>query len=72
MSSTKPESPCIRRCTLDPETDICLGCYRTLQEILGWQNYSTDQRLAVLEKLADRKNTYALKRRMLRSQKDLK
>ncbi|MFZ3155160.1 DUF1289 domain-containing protein [Pseudomonas sp.] len=30
-------SPCRRQCCLDDQ-DICLGCGRTLQEILDWGN----------------------------------
>ncbi|NMP30509.1 DUF1289 domain-containing protein [Thalassotalea sp. M1531] len=30
------ESPCIRNCCLDND-DICLGCFRHIDEIVGWQ-----------------------------------
>jgi predicted Fe-S protein YdhL (DUF1289 family) len=62
VATPRIESPCTRQCTLDPETDICLGCYRTLKEILGWSKYSNKQRQAVLGKLPARKMEYALKR----------
>ena len=29
-------SPCICVCTMDPATGLCIGCYRTLDEIAGW------------------------------------
>ena len=29
------QSPCIRNCCLD-ENDICVGCFRSLDEILQW------------------------------------
>lgn len=29
------ESPCVRNCCLD-ENDICLGCFRSLIEIMQW------------------------------------
>ena len=29
------ESPCVRNCCLD-ENDICLGCFRTVEEITAW------------------------------------
>ena len=29
------ESPCIRNCCLRDD-DICMGCYRSLDEIKGW------------------------------------
>lgn len=34
-SDPLPASPCRRQCCLD-DTDICLGCGRTLQDILDW------------------------------------
>jgi predicted Fe-S protein YdhL (DUF1289 family) len=59
MTTQTVESPCNRRCTLDPQTEICLGCYRTLNEILGWSKYSNKQRRAVLEKLPARRDEHA-------------
>ena len=36
MAEPEPvASPCRRQCTLD-ERDVCLGCGRTLSEIVGW------------------------------------
>jgi hypothetical protein len=52
----KVESPCNRSCTLDPETNICLGCFRTLEEIMGWSAYSPAQRATVLEQLPARRH----------------
>lgn len=31
----EPASPCISVCALD-ENDICMGCYRSAQEITDW------------------------------------
>ena len=42
--SKVPESPCVRMCCLD-EKDICLGCYRTLAEILEWNTYGSQEKL---------------------------
>jgi uncharacterized protein len=47
------ESPCNRRCTLDDD-DVCMGCARTLDEIVGWWGMTDDQRRAVLERLVTR------------------
>ena len=41
-------SPCIRNCCLD-EKDICLGCFRHLDEIIGWQERSNDEKKFILE-----------------------
>ncbi len=35
MSTSEPESPCISVCLLD-ETDICVGCFRSADEITDW------------------------------------
>lgn len=41
-------SPCIRICCLDDQ-DICLGCYRSLADILNWQNASNEEKQRILE-----------------------
>lgn len=52
MSEITPTaSPCIRRCTLD-EADICIGCGRSLQDILDWSAMDADARVQVLERAA--------------------
>ena len=51
----EPASPCTKICTLDPRTDICIGCYRTLNEIAGWSKYTAEQKWDVLGKLEARK-----------------
>lgn len=49
------DSPCVKICVLDAERGWCSGCHRTLAEISCWLNYSRAERLAVLEKVAQRK-----------------
>ena len=51
-----PESPCVRTCCLD-EQDICLGCYRTLVEILEWNTYGSQEKLKVIALCEQRKKT---------------
>ncbi len=48
------KSPCINKCSLNPKTGICIGCYRTIDEIAGWAMMSNEQRLAVIKKRAIR------------------
>jgi len=47
-------SPCVRNCSLD-ENDICLGCFRSVDEITGWNHSSNDERLRILENTRQRK-----------------
>lgn len=46
-TSEVADSPCIRNCCLD-EQDICMGCYRSLEEILIWHKASDDERNEIL------------------------
>ena len=48
------ESPCVRKCTLD-ENDICVGCFRSLDEICAWGGASNNQRREMLELAAARR-----------------
>tara|TARA_Y100001935_G_C17000842_1_gene358122 strand:- start:389 stop:553 length:165 start_codon:yes stop_codon:yes gene_type:complete len=47
------ESPCIKVCTL--EGNICIGCYRTQDEIREWMIFSDKQKKETLEKIKLRK-----------------
>ena len=53
------ESPCIRTCTLDAEGRVCLGCFRTLDEIMAWTQLSEAERAGVIERLAARRSAHA-------------
>ena len=55
-------SPCIRNCCLD-EGDICLGCFRSLAEIIGWQEKSSTEQRTILVNCAQRKNEQSDKRK---------
>lgn len=48
-------SPCVRNCCLD-DKDVCMGCFRTITEIIGWSQSSNQQREAILALAEDRKN----------------
>ena len=41
------ESPCIGNCCLD-DFDICLGCFRTLEEIKAWWQVDDAGRIKIL------------------------
>ncbi|HEX9812308.1 MAG TPA: DUF1289 domain-containing protein [Burkholderiales bacterium] len=63
MTASEPPSPCIRDCTLDPRTDICLGCHRTLAEISAWANASNEEKRRILESAEERRRADVRKRR---------
>lgn len=43
----KIESPCIRNCCLDGE-DVCLGCFRHVDEIIEWGAATNKRRQEIL------------------------
>lgn len=59
-------SPCISVCKLDSKTGFCEGCWRTRTEIAGWRNMTSDERLAVLARLHDRRADAGLSTRRTR------
>ena len=48
------DSPCVKICTLDARSGICLGCGRTIDEIARWAGMSADEREKVMSDLAGR------------------
>lgn len=40
-------SPCVRECCLD-NNDICMGCSRTLNEILEWSAAPAQRKLEII------------------------
>jgi len=48
-------SPCVAVCTLDGAHGLCLGCFRTVEEIAAWPRLDAAGRRAVLERVADRR-----------------
>jgi predicted Fe-S protein YdhL (DUF1289 family) len=51
LDKTSVPSPCIRNCCLDGD-DICLGCFRHVDEIVEW-GAATDERRQKILALAD-------------------
>jgi predicted Fe-S protein YdhL (DUF1289 family) len=43
------ESPCIRVCTLDESGEVCMGCFRSIEEIGLWSQLDDIARARVLE-----------------------
>ena len=41
------KSPCIEVCSLDNE-DICIGCYRTANEIIEWFSAPNERKREIL------------------------
>jgi uncharacterized protein len=48
------QTPCIRLCTIDADSTLCLGCGRTLAEIGRWTQYNDTERRAIMTRLPER------------------
>lgn len=53
------KSPCVSVCTMDDLTGLCLGCYRTVEEIDGWWDLSPEKQQAVVDAAAARQSDQA-------------
>jgi predicted Fe-S protein YdhL (DUF1289 family) len=56
------ETPCIAVCIMDPKTDLCFGCGRTLAEIAQWHRMDNAERLGVMAQLPARMEQAGLQR----------
>lgn len=50
------KSPCVAVCALD-ENDVCIGCYRTGDEITHWGTMDNNEKIAVLENVSEREKS---------------
>jgi predicted Fe-S protein YdhL (DUF1289 family) len=51
-----PASPCISVCALD-DNDVCMGCYRSADEITDWFMASYREKQAILARAVKRRDT---------------
>lgn len=49
------QSPCVRNCCLN-EADICLGCFRSLEEITRWSLADDETKKLILALAAERRS----------------
>lgn len=48
------ESPCVKICVIHPETRLCTGCMRSIDEIGSWGRMSPEARRAIMDELPSR------------------
>lgn len=49
-------TPCVKVCVVDGESGLCLGCFRTLNEVAGWARFSEEERERLMAELPQRKD----------------
>jgi len=48
-------SPCISVCVMDAGSGLCIGCWRTLDEIAAWSVLDADAKRSVLAAIRERR-----------------
>lgn len=56
------ESPCVKLCSVHPVERICVGCYRSIEEIGAWSRLSPEARRAIMADLPSRAPRLARRR----------
>lgn len=56
------ESPCVKICVIHPDTRLCTGCKRSLDEISRWSKMSDEERRTVMAELPDRASVLKTRR----------
>jgi uncharacterized protein len=53
-------SPCVAICTMNPASDFCDGCQRTIGEIASWSDFSNSEKQQVWLRIGERRARAAL------------
>jgi len=48
------ESPCIKVCVIHPESRLCTGCLRSIDEIGAWSQMTAEARRDIMAELPQR------------------
>ena len=57
ISLSSVPSPCVSLCKMDMERRYCMGCLRTIEEIIAWSKADDDYKRAVWAALPQRRET---------------
>lgn len=61
------DSPCIKLCVMHPTANLCMGCFRTVEEIADWSAMDPETRKSLMRELPSREKLI-VKRRKKRGQ----
>ena len=56
------DSPCVKLCVIHPEERLCVGCYRSIEEISAWTRMTSAARAEVMADLPARAPRLARRR----------
>lgn len=49
------ETPCVEICEIDDRSGLCIGCFRSLEEIAVWSGLNSEERRAIMAALPARR-----------------
>lgn len=61
------DSPCVKLCVIHPTVGLCMGCFRTVEEISDWSAMDPESRKSLMLELPSREKQI-VKRRKKRGQ----
>ncbi|MET0545377.1 MAG: DUF1289 domain-containing protein [Caulobacterales bacterium] len=53
------QSPCNKICTIDVGSGLCIGCFRTIEEVATWSRLSDQTRTDIMRELPSREERIA-------------
>lgn len=56
------QSPCVKLCTIHPAERICVGCFRSIDEISAWSRMTPAERSKIMADLPARAPRLAKRR----------
>ena len=56
------ESPCQKICMIHPTAKLCVGCFRSPEEIATWGRKTTEERREIMEELPKREHLTRVRR----------
>lgn len=62
MTAQPIKTPCVKVCFVDPTHQICVGCFRTMEELGRWTRYSDAERDQIMTALPEREAAYAARK----------
>ncbi|MFC7366805.1 DUF1289 domain-containing protein [Vreelandella zhaodongensis] len=62
--SSRPLSPCIQICNIEPASSLCQGCGRTLDEIACWGSMTEAEKAPVWKRIEQEGYVVTLRQEM--------
>lgn len=54
---SEPDSPCKKICVMHPTARLCIGCFRTIDEISKWSRLTSKERQSIMSELDEREKS---------------